>query len=100
MSDHDAPYMLVSWAKPFTAALLDICVKMQKRRLPSSVLCKAGEIATRLQMACPYIESLPPYWIEPDVEQLGCDMLKQLVAICMVSSVQSFPDRHTWVPAN
>ncbi|KPM39540.1 hypothetical protein AK830_g7031 [Neonectria ditissima] len=82
MPDDDASYILASWAKQFTRLLLEICRNMRKK-LPRDILCKAGEIATRLQMVCPYIESLPRYWIEPDVDQLCRVMLKQLVTICL-----------------
>jgi hypothetical protein len=85
MSDHDAPFILVSWASPFAKALLEICVTRRKE-LSAGVLSKAGGIATRLQLACPYIESLPRYWIEQDLEELCLVMLKQLVQICVVSS--------------
>ncbi|KAH6989088.1 hypothetical protein BKA56DRAFT_575051 [Ilyonectria sp. MPI-CAGE-AT-0026] len=82
MSDDDASYMLASWAKQFTGVLLEICLKMRKK-LPKDVLRKAGEIATRLRMVCPYIESLPRYWIETDVDQLCREILKHLVTISM-----------------
>ncbi|KAH7305786.1 hypothetical protein B0I35DRAFT_483543 [Stachybotrys elegans] len=82
MADDDAAYMLASWAKQFTRHLLDIC-RSKRKKLSGDVLCQAGEIATRLQIVCPYIESLPRYWIEPDVNQLCCDLLKDLVTICL-----------------
>ncbi|KAK7424538.1 hypothetical protein QQX98_000503 [Neonectria punicea] len=82
MPDDDASYMLASWAKHFTRLLLEICRNMRKK-LARDVLCKAGEIATRLQMVCPYIESLPRYWIEPDIDDLCRGMLEQLVTICL-----------------
>lgn len=97
MSDDDASYMLASWAKQFTGVLLEICLKMRKK-LPKDVLRKAGEIATRLRMVCPYIESLPRYWIETDVDQLCREILKHLVTISMVrlhSSLQPVPIRLT-----
>lgn len=86
MADDDAAYMLASWAKQFSRVLLDIC-RSKQRRLPGNVLCLAGQIATRLQIVCPYIESLPHYWIEPDINELCCDLLKHLAIISMVNSV-------------
>jgi hypothetical protein len=69
MPDDDASYILVSWAKPFTARLLEICRGTNRQKLARNTLQKAGEIATRLQMVCPYIESLPHYGIDQEVEQ-------------------------------
>lgn len=83
--DDNASYMLVSWAKQFTNILLEICRTEKLRiKLPKDEFCKAGEIATRLQMVCPYIESLPHYWIDDDVDQLCREMMKKLVVICLV----------------
>ncbi|KAL2672487.1 hypothetical protein Neosp_013198 [[Neocosmospora] mangrovei] len=86
MADDDAAYMLASWAKQFSRVLLDIC-RSKQRRLPSNVLCLAGQIATRLQIVCPYIESLPRYWIEPDVNELCRGLLKHLTIISMIKTL-------------
>ncbi|KAH8885491.1 subtilisin-like protein [Thozetella sp. PMI_491] len=75
--DDDACYMLASWATPFTRAILEICRKKEKP-LPKEALRKAGEIATRLHIVRPYIDSLPRYWIEPHLEYLCREMLKSL----------------------
>ncbi|RSL91789.1 hypothetical protein CEP51_000029 [Fusarium floridanum] len=82
MADDNAVYLLASWAKEFSRVLLDIC-RSEKRRLPSNTLCLAGEVATRLHIVCPYIESLPEYWIESDLDQLCRDLLRHLAMIYM-----------------
>ncbi|RSM09094.1 hypothetical protein CDV31_007861 [Fusarium ambrosium] len=82
MADDDAAYMLASWAKPFSLLLLDICTS-GRRKLTTDVRCLAGEIGTRLRTVCPYIESLPRYWIESDVNELCIKLLKQLATISM-----------------
>lgn len=82
MPDDDACYLLSSWAKQVTTVILQIC--RDARRLPSAVRCAAGQIATWLKTVSPYIDSLPRYWIEPELENLCLEVLKRLAEMCAV----------------
>jgi len=45
---------------------------------------RVGEIATRLGILVQYLDTLPPYWIDPDIEQQCKRLLKELLLICIV----------------
>ena len=80
---HDAYLSLRRHASEVSAA---ICCAAGKRRITPSDDCYsvAHDIAVGLQLIDGYLESLPPYWVEPDVEELCRTLLRDLLDITKV----------------
>lgn len=78
------------------AMMLEICIE-GKRHLRSDRRRRfLGEVATRLGIIVQYLNSLPPYWIEPDIEQQSKKILKELFLICIVRDAPSANKRGAW----
>ncbi|KAI0878595.1 hypothetical protein GGS24DRAFT_443418 [Hypoxylon argillaceum] len=69
---------LVSHAATFSKAIFSAFDL--KRLKPSDLACYriAGEVAVTLHLISTYLDSLPPYWIELEVEQLCSKILQDL----------------------
>ncbi|KAH6856904.1 hypothetical protein B0I37DRAFT_389966 [Chaetomium sp. MPI-CAGE-AT-0009] len=77
----DAPTLLAARAVEVSRT---IGSALSKKRLKPSDLDGfrvAGDAATKLYLISTYLRSLPPYWIEPDVEELCRTILRDLEAI-------------------
>lgn len=63
-----------------------ICMAAGGRRITPSEACYsvAHDVAVGLQLVNGYLSSLPPYWIEPDVEELCRSLLQDLLDITTV----------------
>lgn len=63
-----------------------ICIAAGGRRITPSEACYsvAHDVAVGLQLINEYLSSLPPYWIEPDVEELCHSLLQDLLDITAV----------------
>ena len=63
-----------------------ICCAARERSITPYDACfaVAHDVAVRLQLIDGYLESLPPYWIEPDVEELCRTLLQELLDITTV----------------
>ncbi len=63
-----------------------ICKAAEKKRItPSDTYYSvAHDVAVGLQLINGYLGSLPPYWIEPDVEELSYSLLQDLLHITTV----------------
>jgi hypothetical protein len=63
-----------------------ICIAAGGRRITPSEACYslAHDVAVGLQLINGYLGSLPPYWIEPDVEELCHSLLQDLLDITTV----------------
>ncbi len=78
----NASTLLASHAQELSRAIFKVIVG--KRRLRPSDLddfCVAGEIAARLHLIATSLRSLPPYWIDSEVDQLCSTVLRDLQAI-------------------
>ena len=64
-----------------------ICKAAGERRITPSETCYsvAHDVAVSLQLINEYLGALPPYWIEPDVEELCHSLLQDLLDITTVS---------------
>jgi hypothetical protein len=89
MPDDDACYLLASWARQITIVILQLC--RDARKLSSKARSTASQIATCLQIASPYIDSLPRYWVEPELEKLCLKVLKKLAEMCAVCHLSPAP---------
>lgn len=85
MSDSEACYLLASCAAEITKVILGIC-RSDRKISSSGRRSIAGMIATRLHMIHTYLNSLPPYLVDPDIEKLCLTLLNQLAEICTVST--------------
>jgi hypothetical protein len=63
-----------------------ICTAAGGRRITPSEPCYsvAHDVAVGLQLINEYLGSLPPYWIEPDVQELCHSLLQDLLDITVV----------------
>jgi hypothetical protein len=63
-----------------------ICAALGERRITPDEACYgvAHDVAVGLQLINEYLTSLPPYWIEPDVEELCHTLLLDLLDITKV----------------
>lgn len=78
MDDHIAT-LLSSHAAKLSEAIFNVLAKRYLK--PSDLGYKvANDIAVRLHLINTYLDSLPPYWIELDVEQLCHSILRDLQA--------------------
>ncbi len=70
-----------------------ICKAAGERRITPSEACYpvAHDVAVGLQLINEYLGSLPPYWIEPDVEELCHSLLQDLLDIITVRGTPSRP---------
>lgn len=83
MSDSDACNLLALCAAPITPVLLEICAG---RKLSGNRRSAVGTVATRLHIIRMYLDSLPPYLKDRDINQLSLKVLQQLIGACTVGT--------------
>ena len=66
-----------------------ICCATRDRRIKPSEACYslAHDIAVGLHLINEYLGSLPPYWVEPDVEELCRSLLADLQDVVLVRMI-------------
>lgn len=82
MSDTELYPFLAECAVKVSVIILNICVAPMT--LPSSCRRVGGEIATRLHLIHSYLESFPPYLVDPDIEKQSQNLFENLAKICVV----------------
>lgn len=81
MAESTAALLLSNAAKLSAARIWDAIGRERLTPSHSDAYRVAGGVATRLHLIRTYIDSLPPYWIDSDVEQLCCTLLDALRTI-------------------
>ncbi|KAK4222784.1 hypothetical protein QBC38DRAFT_400820 [Podospora fimiseda] len=73
-------YVLAAWARPVAQAVR-VMACGTTRELPSERRRLAGEIFTRLELIHTYMSSIPPYLVEPSMNQLSEKVLRELASM-------------------
>ena len=83
--------LLGTFAKQAAEVSRVILYASDQRRLKPSEICYrlASDIAVRLHLIAEYLVSLPPYWVEPDVENLSRVLSRDLHHVFAVSAYPS-----------
>ncbi|KAL6823378.1 hypothetical protein V8C40DRAFT_247943 [Trichoderma camerunense] len=94
----DIPDRLALRAIEFSEEIFNAVRKRYLRPADLGSFSAAGNVATKLHAISEFLKSLPPYWIEPDVEQLCYRILHSLDAISRLTTgpTHSSPFKRTY----
>ncbi|ORY63910.1 uncharacterized protein BCR38DRAFT_433435 [Pseudomassariella vexata] len=81
MPAEEACHLLASCAREISKVVFRV-IRPYQKRVSVSHIRVAAEIGTQLHLFHSYVDSLPPYWIDHDIEQLCKRVLEELVTIC------------------
>lgn len=92
----DIPARLASRATEFSQEIFDALNKGCLKPADLGSFCAALNVATKLHVISEFLRSLPPYWIELDIEQLCHTILCSLDAISRLTTEQTRSSRFRW----
>ncbi|KAL6690794.1 hypothetical protein J3F84DRAFT_404168 [Trichoderma pleuroticola] len=92
----DIPARLASRATKFSQEIFNALNKGYLKPADLGSFCAALNVATKLHVISEFLRSLPPYWIELDIEQLCHTILHSLDAISRMTTGQTRSSPFRW----